>query len=393
MHFPSNAGRGLVRTAALMCAMLPAAMAATADDDALRRTVDAAIRPVMAKYDVPGMAVAVIADGRTRYFNYGVASRASQAPVTEATLFELGSISKTFTATLGAYAQVQGKLSLDDHPGRYLPALQGSALDQATLLHLATYTAGGLQQQVPDEVKTLPQMFAYFQHWRPDAAPGKQRRYSNSSIGLFGHIAGLAMGGSFADAAGRELFPQLGLQHTYIAVPPAAMASYAWGYKKVADEDKAVRVNPDVFDHEAYGVKSTAADMIRYVQLNIDPSPLAPPMRRAILATHAGYFQVGPMTQGLGWEHYPYPVSLERLLEGNSTSMAFDAHAAAALMPASVPSAPTLYNKTGSTGGFGAYVAFVPERQIGIVMLANRSYPIPARVAAAYAILAALDQP
>ncbi len=50
-----------------------------------------------------------------------------------------------------------------------------------------------------------------------------------------------------------------------------------------------------------------------------------------------------------------------------------------------------LINKTGSTNGFGAYVAFVPARGIGVVILANRNYPIAARVQAAYRILAALD--
>jgi beta-lactamase class C len=57
----------------------------------------------------------------------------------------------------------------------------------------------------------------------------------------------------------------------------------------------------------------------------------------------------------------------------------------------SAPPAPVgsiLFNKTGSTGGFGSYVLFVPEKKIGIVMLANRNHPIPARVRAGYAILA-----
>lgn len=336
----------------------------------------------MAEYDVPGMAVAVTVDGKPMFFSYGLASRESKAPVSAATLFELGSISKLFTATLASYAQVRGKLALADHPGKYMPQLRGSALDKASMLHLGTYTAGGLPLQFPDEIENDGQMVAYFQQWKPDAAAGAQRRYSNPSLGLFGHVTALALETSFVDALETGLFPQLGLKHSYIRVPDSEMASYAWGYNKA---NKAIRVNPGVFADEAYGVKSSAADMIGFVQANIDPAGLAAPMRRAVEGTHVGYFQVGDMVQGLGWEQYAYPVSAERLLAGNSEAMIREANAVRPFGGAR--SGQTLFNKTGSTSGFGAYVAFVPEKKIGIVMLANRNYPIPARVKAAHAIL------
>lgn len=374
-----------LQTAALVCASLASLPAWAADDDSskIRTAVDAAIRPLMAAHDVPGMAVAVMVNGQAYFFNYGVASRETQAPVSEATLFELGSISKTFTATLAAYAQVLGKLSLNDHPSHYLPPLKGHAIDTATLLHLGTYTAGGLPLQFPDTV-TNGSMVDYFQQWKPQAAPGRQRQYSNPSIGLLGHITGLALGSDFADAMEGQIFPAFGMANTYIRVPDQAMAHYAWGYDKT---NKAVRVTPGVLDAQAYGVKSSAADMVRYVQANIAPEQLDTPLRRAVQGTHVGYFKAGPMVQGLGWERYPYPLPLKQLQDGNAYTMILEAVPAQPLKPAQSPQGPTLFNKTGSTNGFGGYVAFVPAHKIGIVLLANKNYPVPARIAAAHAIL------
>ncbi|MDI6838948.1 MAG: serine hydrolase, partial [Rhizobiaceae bacterium] len=88
-----------------------------------------------------------------------------------------------------------------------------------------------------------------------------------------------------------------------------------------------------------------------------------------------------------------YPVELDTLLAGNSPEISYKSNVVEALEPPAEPRKNVWINKTGSTGGFGAYAAFVPERRIGIVILANRNYPIPDRLRAAYRIMTALDGP
>lgn len=379
---------GVLATIAMLVATVvigwPSVQAAehTEHSARIRAIVDPAIGPLMSRHDLPGMAVGVIVDGQPHVFTYGVASREDNQPVTKATLFEIGSVSKVFTATLAAHAQAIGKLSFDDHPGKFLPELRDTPIDRVTLLHLGTYTAGGLPLQVPDEVSGEAATLAFFRDWKPLAAPGAQRLYSNPSPGLLGLVTASALGGDFARLMQSSVFEPLGMADSYIRVPEHQIQHYAWGYRN----ERAVRVNPGSLDAEAYGVKTTVSDLLRFLQANMDPAALEAPMRDAIQATQVGHFRVGPMIQGLGWERYPYPVSREWLLGGNAREMLFESQPVHR-MPAQPDSAPSWFNKTGSTGGFASYVAFVPTRKLGIVLLANRSYPIPDRIDTAWVIL------
>ena len=374
--------------AVLFASVFSTALHAAEPATALQKTVDAAVRPVMQTHNIPGLAVAVIVDGRAQYFNYGVASSASQQKVSRDTLFEIGSVSKTFTATLAAYAQVQGTLQLSDPASQHWPELRGTAFDKVSLLNLGTYSAGGLPLQFPAEADDASRMLGYYQRWTPAFATGSQRLYSNPSIGLLGFLAARSLGQPFDEVMESTLLPKLGLRHTFLRVPPALMARYAQGYNK---DQQPVRVGPGALDSEAYGVKTSSADLVRYVEANLHPQRLDKPLQQAIALTHTGYYRAGEMTQGLGWELYPYPVTLERLLAGNATPMALEPQPITWLNPPAPPRQDTLLNKTGSTGGFGAYVAFVPAKQIGVVLLANKNYPIPDRVKIAYQILNALD--
>ncbi|SPA31024.1 beta-lactamase/D-ala carboxypeptidase; penicillin resistance, penicillin-binding protein (PBP) [Cupriavidus taiwanensis] len=358
------------------------------DAATLRRVVDAAIQPLMQAHDVPGMAVTVTAGGKQYDFHYGVAAKREGRKVDADTLFEIGSVSKTFTATLAAYAQARGDLSLTDNAAKYLPQLAGSSVGATSLLDLGTYAAGGLPLQFPEAVTGTGKMVDYFRDWRPRYAPGTHRQYSNPSIGLFGYLAARSMGQPFDVLMEKTLFPALGLRSTYITVPKARMKDYAYGY---ARGGKAVRVTPGVLDAEAYGVKTTSADMMRFVMANIDSSGLDQTLQRALATTRTGYFKVGDMVQGLAWEMYPWPAQRDSVLAGSSPQVVFEANPVARLEPPQPARSAMLVNKTGSTNGFGAYVAYVPSQRIGIVMLANKNYPVAERVKAAFKVLQYLD--
>ncbi|MBG6514413.1 PDC family class C beta-lactamase [Pseudomonas aeruginosa] len=385
-RFPCLCG---IAASTLLFATTPA-IAGEAPADRLKALVDAAVQPVMKANDIPGLAVAISLKGEPHYFSYGLASKEDGRQVTPETLFEIGSVSKTFTATLAGYALAQDKMRLDDRASQHWPALQGSRFDGISLLDLATYTAGGLPLQFPDSVqKDQAQIRDYYRQWQPPYAPGSQRLYSNPSIGLFGYLAARSLGQPFERLMEQQVFPALGLEQTHLDVPEAALAQYAQGDGK---DDRPLRVGPGPLDAEGYGVKTSAADLLRFVDANLHPERLDRPWAQALDATHRGYYKVGDMTQGLGWEAYDWPISLKRLQAGNSTPMALQPHRIARLPAPQALEGQRLLNKTGSTNGFGAYVAFVPGRDLGLVILANRNYPNAERVKIAYAILSGLEQ-
>lgn len=350
--------------------------------------VNDAVRPVMSQYDIPGMAVGIVLDGKSYIFNYGRMAKEGSKPITDKTLFEIGSISKTFTATLATYAQANGDLALTEPAGKYVPALQGSPFGDVEILHLATHTPGGFPLQVPDNVTNERQMLKYFKEWQPAYLPGTHRTYANPSIGMLGYITAHSMKGDFPTLVEQKLFRPMGMANSYINVPSDRMADYAQGYTKAG---KPVRMSNAVLSSEAYGVRTTAADLVQFLKANMNLVPLDEKLARAISDTHAGYFRVGDMTQDLVWEQYDYPAALPALLEGNSQRTSKPALPVKRISPPMSPRQDVLINKTGSTNGFGAYVAFVPEKRMGIVILANRFYPNEDRVKIVHQLFTRFD--
>ncbi|MDA0116231.1 beta-lactamase [Vibrio sp. 2art] len=352
----------------------------------LKSVVDECAKGLINEYDIPGLAVAVTIDGKRYFYNYGLADVSKGSLVTNDTIFELGSISKTFTATLTGYAQEKGKLDMDDKVKDYIPELENSVLGNTKLVNVATYTAGGLPLQFPSEVTNDAEMMQYYKTWKPEYEAGTKRKYSNPSIGLFGYIGALSMKSDYTEMMETVILPELGMTNTFVDVPKDKLNNYAFGY---SSEGKPVRVNPGILDAQAYGIKSTSLDMLQYIEANMGQAQLNTDIENALERTHTKYFDTDTFTQAVGWEGYDYPVSLSQLLKGNSSDVILKAK------PVQVSVSGTLgrdvwYNKTGSTGGFGAYVAYVPSEKIGIVILANKNYPNAERVEAAYHIISSV---
>jgi beta-lactamase class C len=275
---------------------------------------------------------------------------------------------------------------LDDKVAHHLCADDCKIGNNMTLMDLATHHSGGLPLQVPNDLADTTQLVNWLKDWQPPQ-PGT-RSYSNVSIGLLGHIAARAMGMSYTQAAETLLFPEIGLVNTWIDVPANAIDNYAFGYD--GKTHKPIRVTPGVLDAEAYGVKSSARDMLKLLDVELGRGNVSSQLEAAILRTQEGHLQTAKFTQDMIWEQYPWPVDLETMVSGNGANFVLHPQRADRIVPALPPQKNVILNKTGSTNGFGGYVVLIPSEDLGIAVLANRNYPNDARVRATYALIKAL---
>ncbi|WP_428819951.1 class C beta-lactamase [Microbulbifer sp. MCCC 1A16149] len=367
--------------------LVGAAQAQTLSPEQLEAVVVEAIQPLVEKHRVPGMALALTIDGEPYFFNLGETALEGGELVTEHTLFEIGSVSKTFTATLAAYAEAKGALDFSKPVSVYLPPLRGSAMDSVSVLNLATHTAGHFPLQLPAEVRSEAQLLEYFRNWQPQYTPGSKRTYANPGSGLLGLVAARSLNQPFAKAMEDSVFRGLGLSDTFVEVPQEKMTHYAEGHNR---NHQPVRVNIGLLGEEAYGVRSSAADLTRFLAAQMALVKVGSEIQRALQATRQGYFRTDYYVQDMVWEQYSLPLEKDRLLAGNSRKMISEDHPVATVIPPLSPQENVLINKTGSTGGFSTYVAFIPEKKFGFVLLANKYFPNEERVDMLYQILQAV---
>lgn len=196
--------------------------------------VDLQANTAMKQQGVPGMTVALAKNGSMLYSQaYGISNIATQSPTQTSTIFEIGSITKQFTAALIMKLQEQGELHVDDSIQEYLPEYKfPSAITIRMLLNhtsgLANYTtfaqypgwaANGVSEQtILSAVSQAALLFP----------PGTQWSYSNSNYFALGAIIEKLSGQSYAANLEQYIFEPLGLTSTYFSLPPPAQAAIGY---------------------------------------------------------------------------------------------------------------------------------------------------------------------
>ena len=290
-RFPCLCG---IAASTLLFATTPA-IAGEAPADRLKALVDAAVQPVMKANDIPGLAVAISLKGEPHYFSYGLASKEDGRQVTPETLFEIGSVSKTFTATLAGYALAQDKMRLDDRASQHWPALQGSRFDSISLLDLATYTAGGLPLQFPDSVqKDQAQIRDYYRQWQPTYA-GQPAPLFQPEHRPVGYLAARSLA-----SRSNGLWSSKCSRHWASNRPTSTCPRRRWrSTPRATARTTAPTGRSRPAGCRRLRVKTSAADLLRFVDANLHPERTDRPWAQALDATHRGYYKVGDMTQGL----------------------------------------------------------------------------------------------
>ncbi|RJQ82080.1 class A beta-lactamase-related serine hydrolase [Pseudonocardiaceae bacterium YIM PH 21723] len=316
--------------------------------------IPATVRDVLRRglaLGLPGIACGVTYGDREYTAGAGHAAGPDSPAPDARTLFQLGSITKTFTALAAAEAETRGRLSLRDPLADHLHAnwtVPQRGPRPITLSDLATHTSG--LPRLPADLFTTPGFdplnpYAHYtreflanglRHTELSTDPGSTYGYSNFGFAMLGQ----ALGGSF-DPALRSIALPLGMPDTTTRLTPGQRSRKATGHNLQGSEVPDWTGAP--FAPAGAGTTfSTVRDLLRYLRAQLTPAHT--PFAESIRKTHVPRFTVNEeVSVGLGWHRSPLP--------GGQTMIWHD----------------------GGTGGFSTFVAFEPSSRTGVALMANRT--------------------
>lgn len=234
-----------------------------------------------------GLAIGVWKHGEQRLFAYGAARPDS--------LFEIGSITKTFTGLMLAQMATQRKVALHEPVRLLLPSgmVPKPSGDEITLVDLATQHSG------------LPRMVAGdWQEYLARRGVGRPFQpkflYSNFGFGLLGHLLAARAGLTYSELLKEQITGPLGLSDTVVSLSPEQQSRFIQGYD--------AEHHPVPWDAEGLAgsgaIRSTAGDMLKYLEANLHPEKLGGTLPEALATSHQPRAAGVPgSTIALAWWH------------------------------------------------------------------------------------------
>lgn len=271
--------------------------------------IDDYVRTRMQQQRLPGVALAVVRDGAVSTVRtYGAANLESGVPVTEDTVFELGSVTKQFTAVAVLILVEEEKVVLDESIATYLAEVP-QPWRGITVRHLLTHSAGiqeylsvpGLPDRAHGAATREEMTQLLFQRLKLEFGPGETWSYSNSGYLLLGSIIEKVSGKPYWEFLRERVFMPLGMHATRSSAPRAIIRNRAAGYGWHEGRFE----NRAALSENAYGagaIASTIRDMARWEAA----------LHRGRLLTKRSYDQMwtalkvsrsdtAPFNYGFGW--------------------------------------------------------------------------------------------
>ncbi len=331
--------------------VLLTAGAARAQDN-VEQIVAQKVQPILRKNgEGGGVAIAVRMDGKTSFFNYGMANNAESRSVTADSIFNLGSVGKVFATTLLAQAVKQGELSLDDPVAKYVTELQrGGDIRRITLGQLASHSSG--LPRVPQQYETWHRgrytwldFVRFLNSWKagPNHEPGRQYLYSNAAMVLLRVALERRFNTRFAALMHQRLTGPLGMTSTALPLPRDLLGRAVQGYGQMGKPIGWPGEELGTFKWPGSGqIYSSSRDMATFLAANLGELPSHGPIENVMAFAHQGVFTVSPrLTIGLAWQI---------VTAGNFT----------------------IIDKNGGLNNTSTYIGFAPQGKLGVVILVNR---------------------
>jgi serine-type D-Ala-D-Ala carboxypeptidase/endopeptidase len=328
---------------------LLAAVVLVAGGGARNGEIASAIRSRVDAKKSTGMVVATIdPDGSTSMAAYGSPGPGAM-PLDADSVFEIGSITKVFTAALLVDMVDRGEVKIDDPVAKYLPAgvrMPERNGKRITLLDLTTQSSG--LPRMPDNFKprdvtnpyadyTAEQMFEFLGRYQLTRDIGAEYEYSNLGVGLLGQALARRAGQTYEALLQERILKPLGMEHSGIALTPWMRTHLAKGH----DAQGQVAPNWDIPAFAGAGaLRSTMNDLLHFARANLDASGGRLP--RLMQQTHGVRRSAGraDMSIGMGWH-------IRRL---NDRDVVWH---------------------NGGTGGYRTWMGFDKSRKVAAIVLTN----------------------